>query len=101
MTLRRAAVILALIAGAIVGAAFVGLHMATRALKAQVEQALGPDSEVGELVVGWSAIEVREVRIRAPKGWPAGDALRARRVVIAPDLLRLFSARVHVPRITV
>jgi hypothetical protein len=78
-----------------------GLHLATRALKSQVEQALGPDSEVREIVVNWTSIEARGVRIRAPKGWPAEDALRAERIVVSPDLLGLFSARLHVPRIVV
>lgn len=78
-----------------------GLHLAAQALKGQVQQALGPDSEVGEIVVGWSAIEIRGVRIRAPQGWPAEDALRAERIVVRPDLAALFSARLHVPRIVV
>lgn len=82
-------------------AAAVGLHLAARALKSQVERALGPDSEVADIAVGWSAIEIRGIRVRAPKGWPAQDALRAERITVTPDLLGLFSARLHVPRITV
>jgi uncharacterized protein involved in outer membrane biogenesis len=82
-------------------AASAGLHFATRALKNQVEQALGTDSEVGEIAVGWSSIEVRGVRVRAPQGWPAEDALRAERVIVKPDLAGLLSARVHVPRIII
>lgn len=86
---------------AIAIAVVAGLHLATRALKSQVEQALGPDSEVAAIVVNWTSIEARGVRIRAPKGWPAEDALRAERIVVSPDLLGLFSARLHVPRIVV
>jgi uncharacterized protein involved in outer membrane biogenesis len=82
-------------------AAFAGLHFATKALKSQIEQALGPESEVGEIVVGWSAIEIRGLRIRAPKGWPAEDALRAQRIVVAPDLRALLAAQPRVHRITV
>lgn len=78
-----------------------GLHVAAEALKGQVQQALGADSEVAEISVGWSAIEVRGVRIRAPQGWPAEDALRAERIIVRPDLIGLFSARLHVPRIVV
>lgn len=93
------------IGGAVVlvlaAAASAGLHVATRALKSQVEQALGTDSEVGEIAVGWSSIEVRGVRVRAPQGWPAEDALRAERVIVKPDLAGLLSARVHVPRIII
>lgn len=82
-------------------AAALGLHLATRALKEQVIQALGANSEVTDIVVDWSAIEVRGIRIRAPQGWPAEDALRADSVVVKPDLLGLLSARLHVPRIVV
>ena len=98
---KRTLIIGIVLVGAIAAAAAIGLHLATRALKSQVEQALGPDSEVADITVGWSSIEARGVRIRAPKGWPAQDALRAERVVVTPDLLGLFSARLHVPRIMV
>lgn len=92
-------VVAAVVVLAAVGA--VGLHFATKALKGQVEQALGPESEVGEIAVGWSAIELHRLRIKGPKGWPAEDALRARRIVIVPDLRALLSAKVRVNRITV
>ena len=79
----------------------VAFHFAVQALKGKVEQALGPESEVGQIVVGWSAIELHDLRIRAPKGWPAADTLRAGRIVIEPDLRGLLSRRVHLRRITV
>ncbi|HEY4540758.1 MAG TPA: DUF748 domain-containing protein [Noviherbaspirillum sp.] len=82
-------------------AVFIGLRYATAMLKEQIELALGPESEVQEVVVGWSAIELRGIRIRAPKGWPADDALRAESVTVTPDIAGLFSRRVHVPRIIV
>lgn len=100
-TLRRILLITLVLVVMLGIGATVGLHFATRALKTQVEQALGPDSEVKDIVVGWSAIEIRGIRIAAPKGWPAEDTLRADRVVVHPDLLGLFLARVHVPRITI
>lgn len=79
----------------------VSLHFAAQALKTQVEQALGPESVVGEIVVRISSIEIRDVRIAAPKGWPAPETLRAARIVVRPDLLGLLSARIHVPSILV
>lgn len=95
-------ILIALAAIAVLAAAaMAGLHFAAGILKSQIEQALGEDSEVQEIALGWSSVEIRGVRIRAPKGWPAAETLRAERVVIRPDLLGLFSARVHVPRITV
>ncbi|TFW02497.1 hypothetical protein E4K72_13410, partial [Oxalobacteraceae bacterium OM1] len=72
--LRRIALVLTVTAVILGGAAFAGLQAATRVLKGQVEQALGGDSEVSEIVVGWSSIEARGVRIPAPPGWPAPDA---------------------------
>ena len=83
------------------GAGALGLHFAVKALKAKVEQALGPESEVGEITLGWSAIEVSRVRIHAPKNWPAEDTLRARRIIIVPDLRGLLSAQVRINSITV
>lgn len=82
-------------------AAMVALHFGTQALRRQVEQALGPESEVGEIVVGWSAVELHDIVIRAPRGWPAAHALRAGRIVVHPDLFALVSARVHVPHIVI
>lgn len=79
----------------------VGLHVATKALKNQVQQALGAESEVGEIVVTWSAIEVRDVRIHAPQVWPAADTLRAQRIVVTPDLRSLLSAKIRVHSITI
>ena len=99
--LKRWVFIAAAVAVGIAVAAAVGLHFAVQALKSKVEQALGPQSEVGEIVVGWSAIEIHRVRIKAPKGWPAADTLRAQRIVIVPDLRGLLSAQVRVNRITV
>jgi len=98
---RNAIVIGIAIVGAVIIASVLGLHFAAEALKSKVEQALGPESTVREIAVSLSAIEIRGIRIAAPQGWPTADALRAERIVIRPDLLGLFSARIHVPRITV
>jgi len=91
----------AALAAALIAAAAVALHFAAGALQAEVRQALGPHSEVGALRVGWSSIEIRDVRIPGPPGWPTGDALRAERIEVTPDLLGLFSARLHVSRVTI
>ncbi|MBI1891209.1 MAG: DUF748 domain-containing protein [Burkholderiales bacterium] len=85
------------------GAAYFGLRYATQLLKTQVETALGSDAEIGEIVVGWSEIVVNQVTIHAPKGWPAADALRAKKITIVPDLRGLLSDRskVHIHRIRI
>lgn len=101
MAKRIALVLLALIVLLAAGAA-AGLHFAAKTLQDQVRQALGPESEVGEISLGWSTVEVRGVRVPGPKDWPAEDALWAERIVVTPDFKALFSNRqVRINRITV
>lgn len=101
MKFKRLAIVAVVTIAILAAAAAVALHFAAKALKTQVEQALGPESEVGEIVVRISSIEIRDVRIAAPKGWPSPDALRAERVVVRPDLRDLFSARIRISNILV
>jgi hypothetical protein len=98
---RRLLVWSSVSAAVLAGAGVFGVRQATSILKDQVEQALGSNSEVARIDVGWSAIELHGLRVRAPKGWPTEDALRAERVVVKPDLRALFSAKVHVPGIVI
>lgn len=83
------------------GGGALSLHFAIQALKGQVEQALGPESEVGDITLGWSSIAINQIRIRAPKDWPTDDTLRAKRIVVEPDMRGLLSAKVRIYRITV
>jgi len=85
----------------VIVAGSIGLHFAAQALKAKVEQALGPESEIGALSVGWSTIEIDRLRIKGPGGWPAADALRAQQIVIVPDLIGLLSSKIRIHRITI
>jgi len=70
--------------------AAVALQVATRQLRSRVEGALGPRASVGSINVGWTSIEVLDLRIKAAPGWPAEDELRASRVRVVPDLRSLF-----------
>ena len=90
-------VTLAVLAAAVVA----GFHFGVQALKGQVEKALGPESEVAEIKVGWNAVEVLGLRLKAPAGWPAEDTLRAKRILIEPDLRSLLSGQIRVAAITV
>ena len=103
MSLKSKRFILALVALSLlaVGAAAIALHVATNALKTQVRQALGPNSDIGDVVVHWSNIELRGVHVRAPANWPAEETLRADRIVVTPDLRALISSHLRVSRIEV
>ena len=78
-----------------------GLYFGAKALKGKVEQALGPEAEIGEIRLVLGAVEVIRLRLKAPPGWPAPDALRAERIRIAPDLLVMLSGKVGISSITV
>ena len=82
-------------------AGVVGLQLATRALKDQVEKALGPRGEIGEIRVSLSQVEVVGVKIRATDAWPAPVELSASRIVIRPDLAALLDHNVRIAHIRV
>ncbi len=81
--------------------AVVGTQFAARALKSKVETALGANGEVGELRLGWTSVEIIDLRIKAASGWPAPDELRARRIVLRPDLRALLSSHFRLSSISV
>lgn len=81
--------------------AMVAMHFAGRILKDQVVQALGPESELRSIHLGLTGVVVQGLRIRAPEGWPADDALRAEQVIIIPDFRSLFSGTYRIYSITI
>jgi uncharacterized protein involved in outer membrane biogenesis len=89
-------VILALIVGGIIG-----FRIAAGILKDKVVQALGPGSEVKEIQIGWTGVELHGLRIKGARGWPTTDALRAERVVVFPSPRTLFSDRIQIGSVTV
>jgi hypothetical protein len=96
LELIAAAIVVSLVVG--VG---VGFQVAVRALKSKVVQALGPTSEMKDIRLGWTSVNVEGLRIRGPSGWPDADALRAERVAIVPSLKGLFSKHYRVRSVTI
>jgi hypothetical protein len=98
----RLLIILAAVLLTLVLAAVLGQRAAVQRLRAGIEAALGPRASVGTIAVGWSGIEIRDLRIRAERGrWPAEDELRAERVRLRPDLASLWSAGWRISEIEV
>ena len=79
----------------------VGFEMAVGVLKNKVIQALGPDSEIKDIRVGWTGVNVDGLRIKGPNEWPVADALRAERIILVPSLLSFFSGQYRVRSITI
>jgi hypothetical protein len=81
-------------------AVLLGLRFAAGMLKNQIIAALGPESEIGSISLGMTSVHIDKLRIRAPKGWPSEDTLRAERITVTPDLRSLFSDTVKIHSIT-
>lgn len=97
---RRRRLITLLLLAAVLGFVLL-VQFGLRALKAEVEKALGPDSEVAQIRIGWGAVEVFGLRLKGDKGWPAKDTLRAKHIRIEPDLRSLLSDRIQVSDIVI
>jgi hypothetical protein len=85
----------------LVVAGVLAFHIAARSLKADVIEALGPESEVADLTVGITRIVISGVRVKAPRGWPANSTLRADSVEVVPDLRQLLARRIYVNKVIV
>jgi hypothetical protein len=82
-------------------AGIVGFQVALGILKGKVVSSLGPDSEVHDIRVGWSAVDIEGLRIKGPGDWPATDTIRADHVTIVPSLRSLFSGQYRIHSITI
>ena len=99
--MKRWGVILLILILLLAGAAVLGFRKAVQALKGQVVAALGAGSEVAELRVGWSSVELVGLDIKGPKGWPTPRTLHAERVEIVPSLRSLLTEEIHIFSITI
>ncbi len=79
----------------------VGFRVSLGILKGKVVGALGPDSEIHDIRVGWTAVVIDGLRIKGSSSWPATDTIRADRVTIVPSFRSLFSGQYRIHSITV
>lgn len=94
--------LIALVAVLVLGiGGIIGFRMAVGIIKGKVVEALGPESEITDLKVGWFTVEVDGLRIKGRQGWPAPDTLRVERVVIVPSPRSLLSDTIQIWSITV
>lgn len=94
--------IIALAAVALLGVAVIGgYRMGVKLLQRQIVEALGPGSRLSELKVNWFSVELVELSIDGPKGWPAKRTLEAERVVVYPDLRSLLNDNIRISSIVI
>jgi hypothetical protein len=92
----------AIVSLALLVAAGIGVRqLATQKLKESIQQALGPNSEVSSIEVGFSAVTITGIHIRAGNGWPAAEELSARQVVVRPDWGALMSRNIRIASIEI
>ena len=82
---RWSLIAIALVTALAIGV-FVAYQIALNELRSRVVNALGAESEVGEIEVSFKDITITDLKLNAPAGWPVRHVLTAARVVIAPDL---------------
>lgn len=98
---RRWALIALVALAVLVLGGVVCFRVAVGILKDRVVEALGPGSEVKSIRVGWSGVEILELRIKGGSDWPAADALRAERVTLVPSLRSFLSGQYRIRSITI
>jgi hypothetical protein len=81
--------------------AVLALHFITDAIQSRVVEMLGPLGHADSIQIGLKRIELTNVTLRAPPGWPATDALRAETVTMAPDLRALLSGHSAIHRVAI
>jgi hypothetical protein len=94
----------AVIVGAIVVltlAALAGAYALEHAVKARIAAALAPLGSAERIDVGIENVRLVHVRLHAPPGWPAADALQADQITIDPDLPDLLRRRVHLNSVVI
>jgi hypothetical protein len=73
---------------------------AERALAARIASGLGPGASVGAVRLAGRAVEIDALRIAAPPGWPAADALCVDQVRLVPSLRSLLGGVLRLAHVT-
>lgn len=84
---KRPWLIAVLLMLALLIAATAAFELAVHRLRSGILQALGPRASVEAIELGWTAVELRQLRVRADRSrWPAEFELSAERVRVVPEL---------------
>ena len=65
-------------------AAVIGMRIAASSVERIARDWLGDEGNAETIDVRWRSVQLRNVAIRAPQGWPADHALRAETVTFEP-----------------
>lgn len=99
----RILITIAVIAAVLVLGALGGLYVIQREVKQRVTEALAPLGSAGSIDVAFAldSVELRDVHLKAPSGWPTADSLRAERITVTADPRDFLQHRIHIRDVTV
>ncbi|MDR2679028.1 MAG: DUF748 domain-containing protein [Zoogloeaceae bacterium] len=78
----------------------VAVHYARGWAEREILALLGAGSSIQEVSLGLQGLELREVRLPAPAGWPAAETFRAQRVLARPDWSALLRGNLRLRQVT-
>jgi uncharacterized protein involved in outer membrane biogenesis len=99
----RISLIVAIVAAVLVLGALGGLYAIQRDIKQRVADALAPVGSASSINVSFTldSVELHDVHLKAPHGWPTADSLRADRITIATDPRAFLQRRIQIRDVTV
>jgi hypothetical protein len=84
----------------LVAALLLGLwQLVLRQAETAIRAALGPEVCVASIGIAWNGVDIDDVTVAAPSGWPAKHAARVARVRVIPEWFSLLSGGLRVSRI--
>jgi hypothetical protein len=87
---RRLWLSLVIVALVIAGALAFAYHFTVSRLQGCLVGALGPSTHMGETHLSWDSIELDDLHVAAPPGFPASEQLRATHMRLVPRLSTLW-----------
>ena len=70
-----------------------------RQAETAIRAALGPEVRVASIGIAWNGVDIEDVTVAAPPGWPAKHSARAARIRVIPEWFSLLAGGLRVSRI--
>ncbi|WP_233864786.1 DUF748 domain-containing protein [Paraburkholderia adhaesiva] len=99
----RIGLIVAIVAAVLVLGALGGLYAIQGEIKQRVTEALAPIGSASHIDISFwlTSVELRDVHVKAPHGWPAADSLRSDRITFTTDPRAFLQHRIYIRDVTV
>ena len=82
-------------------ALLVAWRVALQAAEKAIRAALGPEAVIGSIDITPGAVTIENLVLPGPSGWPARQALSAKRIRAVPDWSMVFSGQLQLSRVDI